>query len=179
MSRVDSGHDRTERWPEPVTALVLTAVLIAVSAVAAHVTRQPLVFASLGPTVYLLVESPLTARASPYNTLVGHLAAILIGWASLVVTGLRTSPPATEVAVDGARIAAIVLALSVTAAVILLLDASHPPAAATALLIALGTLRRPDQLLAMAAGVPLLTVAGLVLNRARGLPVVRLRGEVR
>src|SRR5215831_854140 len=37
------------------------------------ITNQPLIFASLGPTAYELVEQPQMPSARPYNVIVGHL----------------------------------------------------------------------------------------------------------
>ena len=45
-----------------------------------------------------------------------------------------------------ARIAAVALALGLTSGILVLLSLDHPPAAATALLVALGLLRSPEDL---------------------------------
>jgi CBS domain-containing membrane protein len=52
--------------------------------------RQPLLFPSLGPTVILFFETPLSPQASPRNTLIGHAVALLAGYASLA--SLASSP---------------------------------------------------------------------------------------
>ena len=51
-----------------------------------------------------------------------------------------------------------------------LLRAAHPPAGATTIIVSSGLLAEPEQMLAVAVGVLLLTVAGWLLNRAMGVP---------
>jgi hypothetical protein len=43
-------------------------------------TNQPLIFASLGPTAYELVEQPRLPSARPYNIIVGHLIGLGAGF---------------------------------------------------------------------------------------------------
>src|SRR5215831_13773907 len=43
-------------------------------------TNQPLIFASLGPTAYELVEQPRMPSARPYNVIVGHLIGLSAGF---------------------------------------------------------------------------------------------------
>lgn len=49
------------------------------------------------------------------------------------------------------------------------LRCTHPPAGASALIVALGILRRPDQLAVMFAAVRLVTVLAWVFNRISGI----------
>ncbi len=50
------------------------------------------------------------------------------------------------------------------------LKVPHPPAGATTLIVSLGILREPWQLLVLMAAVALLTVQGYVINRVAGIP---------
>ena len=70
--------------------LIAGASAIALSGIAAYLLRQPLLFPSLGPTVFLVFETPMAAPASPRNTLIGHGIGIAVGFGALVfieVTG--------------------------------------------------------------------------------------------
>ena len=58
-----------------------------------------------------------------------------------------------------------------TGAALILLRASHPPAGATVLIVSLGLLQRPSELLVVAAGVAILTVVGWAINRMPGVPM--------
>jgi len=56
-------------------------------------------------------------------------------------------------------------------AVLLLLDASHPPSGATTLIVSLGFLQTPSEMAALMVGVVLLTAVGWLFSRAAGVPV--------
>jgi CBS-domain-containing membrane protein len=51
-----------------------------------------------------------------------------------------------------------------------LLRAPHPPAGATTLIVSLGILRQPWQLLLLMVAVALLTFQAIVINRLAGIP---------
>ncbi|WP_246256843.1 HPP family protein [Amycolatopsis anabasis] len=141
---------------------------IALIAVAAMLTHQPLVFPSLGPTAFLLFSTPLVPAASPRNTVLGHLVGIGAGALGLAVTGLLTTPPHLD-DVTVPRVGSAAIALGLTCGLMPLLRVSHPPAAATTLIIALGLLRTPHQLVVMFLGVLLITAQGLLINRLAGI----------
>jgi hypothetical protein len=144
---------------------------VAVAGVAAAVTRQPWLFPSLGPAVMLHVEKPRAPESSPRNTLVGHAVALVAGYAFLVVCGLRHHPSSLQEGVGTARIVAAAGALGVTLLVLVLLRASHPPAGATTLIVALGLLRTPGQLVVAACAVVLVTAVDWLYTRATGEPM--------
>src|SRR5215472_7561134 len=49
-------------------------------------TNQPLIFASLGPTAYELVEQPRMPSARPYNVIFGHLLGVGAGFLALYLS---------------------------------------------------------------------------------------------
>ncbi len=134
---------------------------LAVSGLAAYLTKQPLLF----------FEQPMSAGSSPRNTLIGHLVAVLTGTLCLALFGLLDDPSILLEGVTPLRIVAAALSLALTGAVLLLLKASHPPAGATVLLVSLGLLTKPSEMTMIMVGVVILTVAGWVINRAFGVPV--------
>ncbi|MET8912270.1 HPP family protein [Micromonospora sp. NPDC004551] len=148
-----------------------SAVAVVVAGAVALLTRQPWLFPSLGPAIMLHVEQPGKPESSPRNTVVGHLVALLAGYAFLVVTGLADRPSALQEGVSGARIVAAAGSLAVTAAVLVLLKAAHPPAGATTLIVSLGLLHTPGQLVVAFGAVLLMTVVDLLFNRATGRPM--------
>ena len=152
---------------------VFVACLLAlgISGLAAYFFREPLFFPSLGPTAFLLFETPMAATSSPRNTLVGHLVAILAGALSLALFGLLDHPSVLQEGVTLARVGAGALSVALTGAVLLLLRSSHPPAGATTLIVSLGFLQMSREMVELMAGVVLLTVAGWAINRLLGVPV--------
>src|SRR4051794_7677452 len=76
------------------------------SGLLAYLFKQPLVFPSLGPTAHLIFSTPMAANASPRNTLIGHGTAIVVGYGSLALFGLRHAPNVLQAGVSPARIGA-------------------------------------------------------------------------
>ncbi len=144
---------------------------IAVSGLAAHLLREPLLFPSLGPTVFLFFEKPLASGSSPRSALIGHFVALAVSYAVLAAFGLLDAPSVLEVGVSWLRVGAAALSVGLTGALILLARDSHPPAGATTLIVSLGLLKTPFELFIMALGVVLLTTVSWLLNRALGVPV--------
>jgi CBS-domain-containing membrane protein len=143
---------------------------IGIMALLALVTRQAFIFPSLGPTAFLFFYTPLAPAASPPNAIYGHLIGVAAGWGSLLLFGLTDAGPALAEGVDGARVGAAALSLGLTSGAMVLLRAPHPPAGATTLIISLGILTEPLQMLILMVAVLLLTGQALVINRFAGLP---------
>lgn len=163
--------DRFGTAGDALYAFVACLLAIAASGLAAYHFEQPLLFPSLGPTAFLFFEYPLAAGASPRNTLIGHLVAILVGALSLAIFGLLDHPSVLQEGMTLARVGAGALSMGLTSAVLLLLKASHPPAGATVLIVSLGLLQTPREMVALMAGIVLLTVVGWTTNRLLGVSV--------
>ena len=136
----------------------------------AVLTNSPFIFPSLGPTAFLFFYTPTAPSASPRNTIIGHAVGALAGYLSLVVTGLTMAGPALSVGVTWPRVIAAALSLGLTAGVMVLLKSPHPPAGATTLIVSLGILRQPWQLVLLMGAVVLLTLQALAINRLAGIP---------
>jgi HPP family len=72
--------------------------------------------------------------------------------------------------VHGPTILAAALSLSATGAFMVLFRVSHPPAGATTLIVSLGIISQPKDLVIIEAAVVLLTAQALAINRLAGLP---------
>jgi len=145
-------------------------VTIAVLALLALVSRNPFVFPSLGPTAYLLFFSPLAKTSSPRNTILGHAVGLICGYGAFVITGAGAIPFGVHPGLFWPRILAAALSLSVTGAVMVLLGVSHPPAGATTLIVSLGIISKPSELVVIEVAVFLLVAQALLINRLAGLP---------
>ncbi len=145
-------------------------VTIGLLALLALLSRNPFVFPSLGPTAYLLFFSPLAKASSPRNTIFGHAIGLICGYAAFVVTGAGALPFGVHPGIFWPRILAAALSLSATGAFMVLLDISHPPAGATTLIVSLGIISRPRELVIIEVAVFLLVAQALVINRLAGLP---------
>ena len=145
-------------------------ISIGIMSALAVITHTPLIFPSLGPTAFLFFYTPTSPSASPRNTLVGHAIGVLAGYLSLVVTGLTMAGPALATGVTWPRVIAAALSLGLTSGVMVLLKSPHPPAGATTLIVSLGLLTKPWQLLLLMGAVVLRNLQAIVINRLAGIP---------
>lgn len=141
-------------------APVCEAGLILVVSMAAWLTQQPLVFTSLGPTAYEMIEQPHRKSARPYNIIGGHLIAVVAGFVALLVTHAWYTPAVSARHIQLPRVEAAVLSTALTVFFTLLLRASQPAALSTTLLISLGTLQQWRDVLVIMGAVLLMTIVG-------------------
>jgi len=163
-------HHFPPRLVRSVYVFVNGFITIGLLALLALVSRNPFVFPSLGPTAYLLFFSPLAKTCSPRNTIFGHAIGIICGYAAFVVTGAGAVPFGVHPGIFWPRILAAALSLSATGAFMVLFEVSHPPAGATTLIISLGIISKPRELVIIEVAVFLLVAQALVINRLAGLP---------
>lgn len=135
------------------------AALILIAGLAGYLARQPLVFASLGPTAYELIETPHRRSARPYSIFTGHLIGVGVGYLAIFLTGAWHAPAVAET-VPWVRVWTAVLAAALTVLGTLLLRAGQPAAIATTLLIALGMMQRPRDAAIIMGSVVLMIVVG-------------------
>jgi CBS-domain-containing membrane protein len=145
----------------------VTIVLLALLALA---TGSPFVFPSLGPTAYLFFFTPMAKGASPRNAILGHLIGLICGYAAFTLTAASGQPSSMHGGIHAPTVLAAALSLSATGALMVLFKVSHPPAGATTLIVSLGIISRPEDLIIIEVAVALLTVQALMINRLAGLP---------
>lgn len=163
-------HEHHHRIPILAAfAFINGCVSIGLMAVLAVLTNSPFIFPSLGPTAFLFFYTPTAPPASPRNAVVGHLIGVCAGYFALAVTGLTSAPAATAIGVSWPRAIAAALSLGLTAGLMVLLRSPHPPAGATTLIVSLGILHSPLSLLILMAGVIVLTLQAIVINKLAGI----------
>lgn len=159
--------------PDPIWGPLIAAVLLLGVGAVGLLVGKPWLLPSLGPTAVLLAVSPAHPTARPWNIFVGHLGGLAAGFAAVLLLGAQNAP---VVLTDGELVVSRVLAAAVAVAltVILgdLLRAPHPPAAATALLVALGSIATLDKALWLVAGAAVIAILG------EGVRLVRLDRRV-
>jgi CBS-domain-containing membrane protein len=168
-----------KRWGNRGNAVYTAAgslVVIALSGLWAWLFKEPLLFPSLGATAFLFFETPMAEVGTPRNAVIGHFVAIAAAVASLEAFGIFSDPSVYVEGVTPARIGAVAFSVAITGGVLRLLRAAHPPAGATTIIVSSGLLAKPHQIVAVASGVLLITVAGWGLNRLMGVPAPRWSG---
>ena len=152
-----------------VYTFLAALVALAVCGLLIKALKQPLLFPSLGPILLVMLDMPLAPQARPRNSLLANGAALLAGYGCLLLFGLQHHQSVVQEGITGPHIAAAALSLAVTGLVAHLLKAQHQPAGATTLVVSLGILHQPKQLVAMAGAIVLATALAWLLNALAGV----------
>lgn len=161
---MDAGW--VKRW-EWLVAPICEAALIFAVGVVAWASRSPMLFASLGPTAFELVETPDRPTARVYNVVVGHGCGIASGLLALVVLGQWSARPAPGGGLTLVRVLTAALAALLTVLFTLLIKAGQPAAVASSLVVALGPGQHWRQAGFMVSAIVFLRVVAEPLRRWR------------
>lgn len=154
--------------PDTIWSPTVGAILMLVVGLVGLLVGRPFLFPSLGPTAYLVAESPALHRSKTYNVVVAHLIGLGAGFLAVFLLGAYNDPVVlSQKQITLARVLAAVIGLVLTIAVAFLLRASHPPAGATTLLVALGSIKTLEDIINFVIGLVLLAAVGEVLRRMR------------
>lgn len=152
--------------------------LILAMAAVGWVSGLPLIFASLGPTAYELVEQPHMKSARAYNVIVGHICALGAGFFALWILHAWSAPNVLSAGVvSPARIWAATTAAVLTTLLCLLLKAGQPAALATTLLVSLGAMQTRKSAITIVIGVLIIATIGEPVRRIRLRMQNRTQGE--
>ena len=162
-------HLSVVAMPDPIWAPIAVALLtLAVGVPALLFGMQPWLLPSLGPTAFLQTAVPAHPSARLYNVLVGHAGGVIAALIGLWLFNAWNEPVVlSDQHLSALRLGASMVAMLLSMLMGILLRASHPPAAATVLLITLGSIRTQEQLIALAIGVVIIGVVGEVVRRLR------------
>jgi hypothetical protein len=154
--------------PEIIWAPLGGGVLMIAVGLSAWLAGMPWLIPSLGPTAYLQCENPAHPSARFYNTVVGHAIGLAAGLFAVTILQANGSPGLLiDHQIVLVRVWAAAIALALTILIGLMLKASHPPAAATTLLVALGALKTRNDFINAALGVLIVALFGEALRRTR------------
>jgi CBS-domain-containing membrane protein len=131
-----------------------------------YITGSVWLFPSLGPSIFMLVESPSLKSSSLYNMTVGHLVGIISGYTLAIITGAVYVPSAFAVShLQLSHVVASSIAIALVILIHIPLKASHPPAVATTFLITLGGFKATwHDLSAILIGIVIIAVAGEIVR---------------
>jgi CBS-domain-containing membrane protein len=165
----ESGRRHVWHVPDIVWGPLSVTFLLAVPGALGYFLGQPWLFPSLGSTAFLQAESPHLPSARFYNAVAGHLLGVGAAFLAVTALGAANEPSVLSSHILSApRLAASLLAVMLTLLATTLLRASHPPAAATTLLIALGGMQATGKEAAtICAGVFIVAATGAVFRQLR------------
>jgi hypothetical protein len=162
------GPDRIASIPDPVWGPLASGLIVLVAGAVSLLVGRPWLLPSLGPTAVLAGEMPAHPVTRAWNTIVGHFGGLLAGAIGVVVAGAATQPVVlVDHVITPPRVLASLIAIALTVLVGALLRASHPPAAATTLLVTLGSLKTLDDAVNLMAGVLVVTAVAALLRDVR------------
>ncbi len=160
-----------ERKVVAVTTAVHGGLAILGISLFAWLCDLPMVFPALGPTVFILFTVPFSPEAAPRSIVLGHLTGIVVGGLVWLLMSYLGGQEVSLAAGGWPMLCSASLALAVTCLALVRLSCPHPPACASALVIALGGVSHWTGLLYMAAAVILVTALTVCINRIVHRPV--------
>ena len=154
--------------PDPVWGSIMGGLLILAIGVLGVLVGLPWLVPSIGPSAVLLAVTPAHPTARPWNTIVGHAGGLMSGFAAVALVGASAAPTVLgDHQLVPIRVVAAAIAIALTIVVGFALRASHPPAAASTLLVALGAVSSLNQALIVMAGVLVTAALGELLRIVR------------
>ena len=123
-------------------AAILSALGISIIAVVGVFTHQPLLFPSLGPTIFVVTLAPNEPIVRFRNIILGHGLGIVSALIAMPIAGLLQHQFCfSELCTQLGLGAAAALAVALTIIMQVPVHALHPPAAATTMLLVLGGIK--------------------------------------
>ena len=157
-----------ERAALPYTVAGGFLAMVSVGSLA-MLLQAPLLAPPLGATAFLCFTAPRSRGASPRSVLLSHALGLLCGYVALLLTSMTEQSSAFAGGFRAGHVLACALGVAGTILTCVLCDAPHPPAGATTLVVGLGILRQPQQLLIFECGVLAVVVVAIVVNRLAGI----------
>jgi hypothetical protein len=148
--------------PLAIAALVLATGLIGMA------LGQAWLLPSLGPTAFLLAQSPAHPSARFWNIVAGHALGLLAGFLAVAICRASADPSVlADHILTGHRLVAAALGLGLMLAFQMPTRSLHPPAAATVMLVTLGALSSPWDALRLCAAAVVMGALGEGARRIR------------
>jgi CBS-domain-containing membrane protein len=151
-------------------AILSGSVALATITAAAVLTDLPLLFPPLAPSAFILFFTPMAVQAAPRNVILAHTLAVAGGLVALRLVHIffPTAQLADPAIITWPRVLAIALAMALATLGMVALRCTHPPAAASGLLAAMGYLSDPMRALGLCLAAVLLVLEAMVFNRLLG-----------
>ena len=134
-------------------------LLFTVLGLVAWASGQPFIFPSLGPSAFILAFDRTGERTRTYRVVGSHLIGAVAGFLaySLFASGVAITTATTAFSTDGLRLAGSgVCSIVATSWGMIATDTNHAPACATTLIVSLGLLSTPLQVLTIVVSVVVL-----------------------
>jgi len=154
-----------------ITAAINAALAISTISIVAWLTDLPLLFPALGPSTFILFTAPLSPAGAPRSLILGHWICLVCGFGVWHLMSFLGGAP-VHYDIDGWPLyCSAALALALGSLLMVRLRCPHPPACASALVVALGAVTHWSDLAIMAGVVLWLAYQAFAINRFWGINV--------
>jgi len=153
-----------------VRAAVFATLAAALVGAIAWKTGMPFLFPALGASAFIVFALPQSPAAAPRNVIVAQFVGAATGWLCIRACSVDPSGATLSHLFGLPHILATSLSLGVTTLLMLLLDAPHPPAGATTLIVSLGSMPQAWHIGVVVASCALLVLFASVAHAASGTP---------
>jgi hypothetical protein len=166
--------------PDQVWAPLMGGILTLIVGLLSLLAGMVWLFPSLGPTIYLQTQKPAEPASRFLNVVLGHFLGLAAGFAGIFLFNAFNDPVTLQAKeLTSGRLGAAVVALALTLLLTLLLKAHHPPAGATTLLTALGSIQTGQDALNLMIGVLIVAIAGELVRKTRTSTLTQMSVEPR
>lgn len=146
----------------------------------AYLTQLPLLFPPLGPSAFILFYTPMSISACPRSVILSHTLALAAGLSSLwffnSILSHSTLPDPNVMGSHGVFV--IALSMGAICLMMIVFKCVHPPAAASALIAAMGYLQNIEQIAGFLLATILLVLEGVFfIKLVGGLPYPLWRAD--
>jgi CBS-domain-containing membrane protein len=148
--------------------------------IVAYLTQLPLLFPPLGPSAFILFYTPMSMSACPRSVILSHTLALAAGLSSLwffnSILSHATLPDPNVMGSHGVFV--IALSMGAICLMMIVFKCVHPPAAASALIAAMGYLQNIEQIVGFLLATILLVIEGVFFIKiVGGLPYPLWRAD--
>lgn len=151
---------------------IAVSISMAILGIAAYLTSWPMIFPSLGPTIFLMFYAPSSPLSAPRNAIFGHVGAVLIGLLCYWITLKLNATGIVEGVLDNSSLPIILessVALGLTGVFMTITGFIHPPAASSALIASLGLMPNWHNVLVMITALGLVSAQAWLMHRVNGV----------
>ena len=154
-----------------ITAAINAAFAISTISIVAWLIDLPLLFPALGPSTFIMFTAPLSPAGAPRSLILGHWVCLVCGFGVWHLMSLLSGEPVSLAVGGWSLYCSAALALALGSLLMVRLRCPHPPACASALVVALGAVTQWSDLVIMAGVVLWLAYQAFAMNRFWGVNV--------
>ncbi len=162
-------RDWAARFPDRYWAPTAAVLMLSAVAGIGIAAREPLLFASLGPSAYLAAHRPRERTASFHNIFLGHMIGLGAGFFAVFLLHAWSAPITfvNSYSIAPIRVACVALAVFLSMFADFRLGIDHAATEATTILVATGFFRTVTDAVMVVQGVVIIAILSELFRRVR------------